>query len=128
MTTAARVFAATAAFFALIGGLYAITSTEAAGTSMLLAALVLGGLLGSYLTLVSRRFPVPPEDRDDGSLADTATEVGWFPAASIWPFVAGAGAVMTATGLVLGWWLSLAGGLLLASGVVGYALESRRSA
>jgi Cytochrome c oxidase subunit IV len=127
MKVEALFFLGVTGFFVVIGGIYAFTAYEDAGTTMLAASALLGLLAGGYLLVQSRRIEPRPEDRPDASVAEGAGPVSEFPAASIWPFVLGLGATAVATGLVFGVWVLILGGGVFALAVVGYVSEGRRA-
>jgi hypothetical protein len=66
-----------------------------------------------------------PEDRKDGQAADGVGEVGYFPAATVWPAAIGLGAVLVGLGLVFGLWFIVIGAIVLAGAVIGYAVEAQ---
>jgi xanthine/uracil permease len=92
-----------AVFFSGIGTIYWFTSYEPAGTVLLF--LCSGAALLSLLPLRRRTLP-------------TTAEHGAEPAASLWPFIIGAGAVLMVDGLVLGPWLFVPGAALAGRGLV----------
>lgn len=116
---------AIAPFFMIVGAIYWFTSYEDAGTTMLVAASLLGLVIGGYLLLQSRKFPPRPEDRPDATLAEGAGPVDEFPAPSIWPFVFALGSVIFATGLIFGIWVILPGAAVVGLGLVGLIRQSR---
>lgn len=122
-----RLFAGAAAFLLLSGAVYWFVSYEDAGTTLLLAGVLAVGMVGAWLWTQSRRLGAPrPEDRPDASPGDGAGELGRFPSSSIWPFVLGWGGVVAANALVFGVWLGVTGLLIIAVGVIGYAVEASR--
>jgi hypothetical protein len=116
-----------AAFFAVIGAIYWFTSYEDAGTVMLVAAALLGVLVGGFLFQVARRIPPRAEDRPGATIAEGTGSIGDFPAPTVWPFVFGLGCVIVATGTVYGVWVLLAGGVVAGLGLVGMVRQSRGS-
>ncbi len=128
MKVEAYFFLGVTAFFVVIGGVYAFTSYEDAGTTMLAGCALLGLLTGGYLLLVSRRIAPRPEDRPDATIADGAGARAEFPAASIWPFALAFGATALATGFVFGVWVIVLGGTVFTLAAIGYVAESRRGA
>ena len=122
-----RLFVGASAFLLLTGGTYWFVSYEDAGTTMLLFALVASAMIGGWLYLQSRKLAGPrPEDRGDAHPGEGAGELGRFPVASVWPFVLGWGGVVAANALVFGVWLGVAGLLIIAVGVIGFAVEASR--
>ncbi len=115
-------------FIGLLAAIYWFTSYEAAGSTLLLVGAAMYFLLTAYLYRQARRLrrgPPRPEDDDEGDVADADTPVGYFPAASVWPPAIALGAVVTALGLVFGYWFFVVAGILLAGGVIGYAIEAQ---
>jgi hypothetical protein len=116
-----------AAFLAVTAAIYWFTSYEDAGTTMLALGATAYALLCGYLYLQARRLRkvgvTRPEDREDATV--TPGEVGFFPAASVWPAALGVGAVLLALGLVFGYWFIVIGGIVLVGGVIGYATEAQ---
>jgi hypothetical protein len=101
--------------------------TEQAGVMMLLFGGAAYLMLGSFLILQwVRRKKIPrPEDRDDGTYAETAGEpIAFFPSASIWPAGIGLGATAFGVGLVWGNWYFLIAIPLLFGAIIGFTVES----
>ena len=125
METEWKLFAAGAAFFAVVATLYGLTSDDEAGTVMLGLAIGSLALIAVYLRIQGRRIGLRPADRPDAAPAEAAGQIGYFPSSSIWPFVMAMGAVVVANAFVFGVWLAILGGLLFLTAVVGYAMEAR---
>jgi hypothetical protein len=125
MKVEALFFLGVTAFFVLIGGIYAFTSYEDAGTVMLIGCALMGLLAGGYLLLHSRRIPPRPEDRTDATLAEGAGRVDEFPTSSIWPFALALGATILGTGFVFGVWVIVLGGAVFVVSAAGYVAQSR---
>lgn len=124
-----RLFAGAGAFFALTGSVYWFTTYEDAGSTMLLMGVLAVLMVAGWLLVQSRRLGAPrPEDRPDAQPADGAGEVGYFPRASVWPFVVGAGAIVVANGFVFGVWLGVTGSVIVLIGLIGYAVEASSKA
>lgn len=97
-----------------------LSSSEDAGTVMLLLAAALLLSTAAYLFVQHRRLEAPADAGDEAVIEP------WFPHASIWPFGMGLSGFLVANGLVLGLWFVIPGVLLLAASTLGYARESRR--
>jgi small neutral amino acid transporter SnatA (MarC family) len=113
-------------FFFAVMVIYFLWSGEASGSIMLFAAAGLGIMPGLYLSWWSRRMELRPEDRSDATLSEGSGPVGAFPGNTIWPFVFGMGAALTALSLVFGLWLAVVGLAFILSTVLNVTLESRR--
>lgn len=128
MRIESRFYLGLTAFFVVIGAIYWFTSYEDAGTTMLVAAALLGVMVGGYLLYQSRRMALRPEDRTDATIAEGSGTVGEFPAPSVWPFVFGLGATILATGTVFGVYVIVAGAGVLGLGLLGMVRQSRGAA
>ncbi len=126
LRTEIRVVLSSAVFVAGITAIYWFTSYEHAGTTMLGLGAAAYAMLCGYLYLKARKLGTArPEDREDAVVPDSQTEVGYFPAASVWPPALGLGAVMTALGLVFGGWFFVIAAIFLVGAIIGYALEAQ---
>lgn len=115
---------AVAGFLALAALLYGTTGGDEAGTVLLLLAAGLATMIGGYL------LTVPDEERSGvehpaSGAAPAGEEVGYLPAASIWPFWIGVGATVLGNGLVLGLWGLVPGAIVTVIAVVGFSHQSR---
>jgi hypothetical protein len=115
-----------ALFLATIAILYGFWSREATGTALLIFGVCAYGMLAGYLFMQWRRRDGigRPEDRPDATQADGAGEVGFFPAASIWPAGIGLGAIFIGIALIYGSWYWLIGGILVFGGIIGFVVEA----
>lgn len=115
-----------ALFLGIVGCIYWFWSREQTGTACLVFGFCAYALMGSYFFLQwKRRKGIPrPEDRDDATMEDGAGEIGFFPAASMWPPAMGVGAVFLAVGLVYGVWYLGIGGILLFGALIGFVVEA----
>jgi Cytochrome c oxidase subunit IV len=111
-----RVFLAVAGFYGVLAAIYGATAYEWAGTVMLVIATVLGVWCAAYLWLQLR----------PAAVAGAEAGEPWLPHASVWPFVIGLGAATVLNGLVLGLWVIVPGAALMALGIGGFVLQSRR--
>lgn len=119
------VFAGTAAFFAVVAGVYWFTSYEEAGSVMLALTVGLGLIPGVWLLWWSRRMEPRPEDREDATLADGVGTVGAFPGPTGWPVTLAAGAVIAANGIAFGIWPAVPGFVLIVIAACGTVMSSR---
>jgi hypothetical protein len=122
----ARLFLAIGAFVVVAAAVYWFTSYEDAGTAMLLAAGVVGLVLGGYLWATTRRLAAPDEVRLDEQVRAAAVDGAYLPHASVWPFALGIGSLFLANGLLLGGWALLPGAIIAVAGLWGCATQSRR--
>jgi hypothetical protein len=113
------------AFGAVIAAIYWWTSYDDGGSIMLVGFCLLGLLPGLYYLWWSRRMGVRAEDDPKAELSSGAGFVGYFPSASIYPFMLGMGALMVALALVFGFWTAIFGFFLAISAVIGVVVESR---
>ena len=121
-----RVCIGAAAFLGLVGIVYWFTSKDPTGTACLLFGFFAYALIGAYLLVQwRRRKGVPrPEDRDDAEMSDGEGEIGFFPAASIWPAGIGIGAIFLGIGLIYGVWYLFIGGVFAVGSLIGFAVEA----
>jgi hypothetical protein len=129
-----RVLLFSAVFVGGVAAIYWFTSYEDAGTTMLTLGAVAYAMLLSYLYLQTRELRSPsspggdrPSDDEDPPPAAEGSEVeiGYFPASSVWPPALGMGAVLTALGLVFGFWFIVIGAIFFAGAIIGYAVEAQ---
>ena len=105
MKVEAWVMIACAIFFALVSPAYWIMSEDPTGTTALIMAFLLSGLMSFYLVVVARQIPERPEDKKLGEVAEGAGEQGFFPPYSWWPLFAALNFLVIMLGLIFGWWL-----------------------
>jgi hypothetical protein len=125
MKTETRIALGSSAFLILVFIIYLAWSREATGSACLLFGACAYGLLGGYTLLqVHKRRGIPrPEDSVDATQADGAGEIGFFPAASMWPAGIGVGAVFFGVAMIYGSWYWLIGGILLFGAIIGFVVE-----
>jgi len=123
--TEGLIFAATAAFFAVVTALYWFTSYEEAGSTLLLTTVGLGLIPGVWLLWWSRRMAPRPEDRPGAETAEGAGAVGSFPGPTAWPATLALGAVLAANGIAFGIWPAVPGFVLIAIAASGAILSGR---
>ena len=119
--TESRIFAATAAYFVLAGVVYAFSTDERAGATLLIGAAAFGFGYAAWFF----RHLAPTQE---AVVADEEGDELYLPHESVWPLVLGAGSVLVIAGLAVGLWMALPGALLSTRAVVGLASESRRRA
>lgn len=124
MKTEWKLFLYLGIFMLPLGIVYLLTSNEPAGSVMILVVAVAFSFIGVYLFIQSRRIGgLRPEDHD-GDFEEGQGDVGTFPSASIWPFVAATGLTVMAWGFVFSTFLVLPGAAMLGVSVIGMARES----
>lgn len=113
-------------FLGIVCTIYWFWSNEDTGTACLLFGFAAYALIGAYFFLQwRRRKGIPrPEDRDDAEMADGEGEIGFFPAASIWPAAIGLGAIFLGVGLIYGVWYLVIGFVFVFGGVAGFVVEA----
>ncbi len=127
MKTETRVLLFAAVFVAVIATVYWFTSYEDTGTVLLGVGAGAYAMMCGYLYLQVRRMahgPARPEDLDDGQVKGDV-EIGYFPAASVWPAALAMGAVLAALGLVFGYWFFVIAAIFIAGAIIGYAVEAQ---
>jgi Cytochrome c oxidase subunit IV len=125
--TETRIVLFGACFVGIVAAIYWFTSYEDAGAVLLAVTALAYALLTGYLYLQVRRIrggPPRAEDLDDGAVSGDV-EVGYFPAASVWPAAMALGAVLVALGLVFGYWFFVIAAIVLVGAVIGYAVEAQ---
>lgn len=120
------VFGICAIFFALVTPAYWFMSEDYTGTTALAMTFLLVLLITFYLGFHARRMELRPEDREDGEISDGAGELGFFPPYSWWPLWCALCLALVVTGVAIGWWLSLIGGVLGAAALSGLIFEYYR--
>jgi hypothetical protein len=115
-----------AIFLASVAILYGFWSREPTGTALLIFGVCAYGMIAGFLFLQwKRRQGIDrPEDRLDATQEDGAGEIGFFPAASIWPAAIGVGGVMVAIALIYGTWYWLIAAIFIFGGVAGFVVEA----
>ncbi|MDQ6614756.1 MAG: cytochrome c oxidase subunit 4 [Actinomycetota bacterium] len=127
MRTEIRVVLFSGLFVGGVAVIYWFTSYEDAGTTMLALAAGAYSMLCGYLFVQARRLGRPrPEDLEDADGSGSGVEeIGYFPAASVWPAAIAFGAVLAALGLVFGYWFLVIAAIFLVGGIAGYAVEAQ---
>jgi hypothetical protein len=113
-------------FIGILALAYWRLSNEDAGSVMLLFGFAAYGMLGCFLLLQwKRRHNIDrPEDNPDGTYEEAAGEIGFFPAASIWPAGIGLGAIFVGIALIYGNWYWVIALPLLLGAIIGFTVEA----
>ncbi len=117
------VFGFIAVFLVPVTLIYGWLSGDWTGTTLLVLSIGLTFMIGYYLLFTARRMEARPEDRPDAEISEGSGEVGFFPPHSWWPIAMAAGFAIAMIGTVIGPFLALMGGLLLAVSTVGLLFE-----
>jgi Cytochrome c oxidase subunit IV len=114
-------------FYAILTVVYWQLGGEAVGITAIALSAGLALIVGFYLWFTDRRLGnLLPEDNQQGEIADSAGEIGFFSPHSWWPLPVALSASALALGLIIGWWLVLlALGALIVS-IMGMVLEYER--
>jgi hypothetical protein len=128
MKTSWILFVGLSIFYAILTVVYWQLGGEAVGITAIALSAGLALIVGFYLWFTDRRLGnLLPEDNQQGEIADSAGEIGFFSPHSWWPLPVALSASALALGLIIGWWLVLlALGALIVS-IMGMVLEYERS-
>lgn len=115
MKVEALIFNLIAVLCVIAAVVYGVWAREPIGTTALVLSAGLTGMIGLFFWFVSRRIDARPEDRKDADIADGAGELGFFPAASYWPFALAlsAGLMGLALAFFYFWLIAIAAAALL---------------
>ncbi|MDA2965465.1 MAG: cytochrome c oxidase subunit 4 [Actinomycetota bacterium] len=127
MKTSWILFVGLSIFYAILTVIYWQLGGEAVGITAISLSAGLALIVGFYLWFTDRRLGnLLPEDNQQGEIADSAGEIGFFSPHSWWPLPVALSASALALGLIIGWWLVLlALGALIVS-IMGMVLEYER--
>ena len=127
MKTSWILFVGLSIFYAILTVVYWQLGGEAVGITAIALSAGLALIVGFYLWFTDRRLGnLLPEDNQQGEIADSAGEIGFFSPHSWWPLPVALSANALALGLIIGWWLVLlALGALIVS-IMGMVLEYER--
>jgi hypothetical protein len=127
MKTGWVLFVGLAIFYVIVAVIYWQVGGEAVGITAIGLSAGLAIIIGFYLWFTARRLGnVLPEDNQQGEIADSAGEIGFFSPHSWWPLPVALSICTIGTGLIIGWWLVLiAVGALIIS-ILGLVLEYER--
>lgn len=127
MKTSWILFVGLSIFYAILSVIYWQLGGEAVGITAISLSAGLALIVGFYLWFTDRRLGnLLPEDNQQGEIADSAGEIGFFSPHSWWPLPVALSASALALGLIIGWWLVLlALGALIVS-IMGMVLEYER--
>ena len=120
------VFGITAIFVGVVAPAYWFLTEDPTGTSALVMAALLFGMVTLYLGFHASRMDARPEDRKEGDIADGAGELGFFPPYSWWPLWCGLSLAVCVLGVVIGWWLFIIGSFVGLLALQGWIFEYYR--
>jgi hypothetical protein len=108
MKTSWILFVGLSIFYAILTVVYWQLGGEAVGITAIALSAGLALIVGFYLWFTDRRLGnLLPEDNQQGEIADSAGEIGFFSPHSWWPLPVALSASALALGLIIGWWLVL---------------------
>ena len=108
MKTSWILFVGLSIFYAILTVIYWQLGGEAVGITAISLSAGLALIVGFYLWFTDRRLGnLLPEDNQQGEIADSAGEIGFFSPHSWWPLPVALSASALALGLIIGWWLVL---------------------
>lgn len=116
MSAISRICLSLAAFLAIAGIVYGLTSHEQAGTTELLAAAGTFAFLGVVTRMVARRETGPEPEEVEIHVAPT-----------VWPFGFAIAAVIIALGLIVSAWILIVGAIVFAVSAAGWLRDVTRS-
>ena len=105
-------------YFTAIGVAYMFLSDDPVGTSVLLFATGLGGLVAGWSWNWGRQHGERIEDQGDADASDATGIVGVYPTESLRPVALAVGSTALLLGIPLGSWLSFVGVAIVASQVM----------
>ena len=127
MKTGWVLFIGLAVFYAILTVIYWQVGGEAVGITAIALSAGLALIIGFYLCFTERRSGgVLPEDNQQGEIADSAGEIGFFSPHSWWPLPVGLSIAAIGTGIIIGWWLVLIAVGALVISILGLVLEYER--
>ena len=127
MKTSLVLFVGLAIFYAILTVIYWQVGGEPVGITAIALSAGLALIVGFYLWFTDRRLGnLLPEDNQQGEIADSAGELGFFSPHSWWPLPVALSACTVGLGLIIGWWLALIGVGVLIISIFGLVLEYER--
>ena len=127
MKTGWVLFIGLAVFYAILTVIYWQVGGEAVGITAIALSAGLALIIGFYLWFTDRRSGgMLPEDNQQGEIADSAGEIGFFSPHSWWPLPVGLSIAAIGTGIIIGWWLVLIAVGALVISILGLVLEYER--
>lgn len=127
MKTGWVLFVGLSIFYAFVAVIYWLVGGEPVGITAIALSGGLALIVGFYLWFTARRLGnVLPEDNQQGEIADSAGELGFFSPHSWWPLPVALSICAVGTGLIIGWWLVLIAVGFLFISIIGLVLEYER--
>ena len=127
MKTGWVLFVGLSIFYAIVAVIYWLVGGEPVGITAIALSGGLALIVGFYLWFTAKRLGnVLPEDNQQGEIADSAGEIGFFSPHSWWPLPVALSICAVGTGLIIGWWLVLIAVGFLFISIVGLVLEYER--
>ena len=127
MKTGWVLFVGLSIFYAIVAVIYWLVGGEPVGITAIALSGGLALIVGFYLWFTAKRLGnVLPEDNQQGEIADSAGELGFFSPHSWWPLPVALSICAVGTGLIIGWWLVLIAVGFLFISIIGLVLEYER--
>ena len=127
MKTSWILFVGLSIFYVILTVIYWQLGGEPVGITAIALSAGLALIVGFYLWFTNRRLGnLLPEDNQQGEIADSAGEIGFFSPHSWWPLPVGLSAAAVGVGLIIGWWLVLIAVGALVISILGLVLEYER--
>ena len=124
MKTSWILFVGLAIFYAILTVIYWQVGGEPVGITAISLSAGLALIVGFYLWFTDRRLGnLLPEDNQQGEIADSAGELGFFSPHSWWPLPVALSACAVGLGLIIGWWLTFISVGALIISILGLVLE-----
>ena len=119
-----QLFLGFGAFYFIVAAIYWWVGGEAVGITAMGLSGGLAELVAFYLWYSERQQGgTLPEDNDEGEIADSAGDLGFFSPHSWWPLPLAFSACVAGLGLIVGWWLALIGIGALVVSIIGFVTE-----
>ena len=124
-----QLFLGLAVFYFLLAIIYWQVGGEAVGNTALTLSGGLAGLVAFYVWYSEKQIGgTLPEDNQEGEIADSAGELGFYSPHSWWPLLVALSACGAGLGLIIGWWLTLIALGSLIFSVICFVTENEKPA
>ena len=124
MKTGWVLFVGLSIFYAIVAVIYWLVGGEPVGITAIALSGGLALIVGFYLWFTAKRLGnVLPEDNQQGEIADSAGELGFFSPHSWWPLPVALSMCALTLSLVIGWWLTVISLGALVISIIGMVTE-----